>query len=221
MLELLGSRAQVYRLLRDAFSYPLSQAVLTQLDALQPDDGVAPELREPLLVLQGVLHGPLQGPELVEHLNLEYSRLIVGPGLPPAPPFGSYYRDAGHTLFGPETQAVARAYRQAGFEPGDPGTPADHIVLELDFMAALADSFLVTVTDHREAEAVAVLDTQRGFLQNHLLPLGERFSESLAHATSQPFFTGVASLLYNYLTLDLALLGEIQNRLGARSYSRT
>ncbi|HEY3367146.1 MAG TPA: molecular chaperone TorD family protein [Symbiobacteriaceae bacterium] len=213
MLELLGSRAQVHRLLRDAFSYPLSQAALTQLDALQPDSDAALPLQDALKSLQGALHGPLQGAELVEHLNREHTRLIAGPGLPAAPPYGGYYRDAGQTLFGPETQAVARAYREAGYEPADAGMPADHIVLELEFMAVRSDGLVEALSGERKAEALEALETQRGFLRNHLLPFGERFSESLAQATSDPLFTGLSAVLYNYLELDQLLLADVDERL--------
>lgn len=209
MLELLASRVEMYRLLRDAFSYPLGEELLERLAALRPDPDTAPTLQAALRTLQAGIRGPLSGADLVELLNREHSRLMAGPGLPPAPPCGSYYRDQGHTLFGPETQAVAEMYRSVGLAPAHSGMPADHIALELEFMAVEASRACDALSRRQESEMEESLSIQRRFVRDHLLPLGRALSRSLLDAAPGEFFAGLAELLDEYLMLDAAFLEEV------------
>lgn len=213
MLDLLTSRVEMYRLLRDAFSYPATEGLIRRLSSLEPDVEAAPELQAVARSLHGILGQVRQGEELLEDLNREHSRLMAGPGLPPAPPYGSYYRDPEGTLFGSENQSVAEVYRRHGFAPASPGVPADHLALELEFMAALAGAATVTAAQKRGVDLRDSLKAQRAFLREHLIPLSRAFTNRLLEAKPSDFFAGLAQLLYQYLTSDLAFLEEVETPL--------
>lgn len=206
MLELYAARAHVYRVLRDAFSYPLTEGVLDRLLSLEPGPDTTPALRSAIAALHAALEGRRRTPDLVERLNQEHSRLIMGPGLPPAPPWGSYYRSPDGSLFGAEHQAVARVYAEHGLAAAAPGTAADHIALELEFMFEMADRTWLAVAASRQDEADQLLSVQRDFLHDHLVPLAAALADRTLAAQPEPFFAGLVPLLTAYLSLDAALI---------------
>lgn len=210
MMELLASRVEMYRLLRDAFSYPVTEGVIRRLSSLEPDGEAAPALQAVARSLHGILAQARQGEELLEELNREHSRLMAGPGLPAAPPYGSFYRDPEGTLFGSENQSVAEAYRSHGFVPASPGAPADHLALELEFMAALAETATAAAAEKRGVDLNDSLSAQRSFLREHLIPFSRAFTNRLLEAEPSDFFAGLAQLLYQYLTADRAFLEEVK-----------
>ncbi len=206
MLEWLAARVEIYRLLRELFSYPLSAETLQRLGSLEPDAESAPELSAAVARVREAL-AALPEPAL-ERLNLEHSRLMSGPGLPPAPPFASFYASGSQRLFGAEAQAVARAYRDAGLVPADWGTPPDHISVELDFICLQAEEALTTARDGDLEACLSALLRQHRFLAEHLLPFSRSFCRALREAADLEFFRGAADLLEEYLDLEADALAE-------------
>lgn len=207
MTEWLAARAAMYQVLGKIFTFPLTANTVLELAGMEAGPDAPPALREALANIQARLDES-PGP-LLEELNEELSRLICGPGLPPAVPYASYYLDQSHTLFGPETQAVAKFYREAGFAPANPGIPADHITLELEFMAAMVGLSIEAAERQDEAALEAGCKTQVRFLHQHLGPFLSRFCLDLKVSASEPFFENAAALLAEYARLDVALLEAV------------
>jgi TorA maturation chaperone TorD len=97
-------------------------------------------------------------------LQSQYVRLLVN-ALPqvPCPPFGSCYLEG--SLMGESTVSVDRLYRQYGLETEE---IPDHIAVELEFLAFLADpqtsarpEDLDTLLEHLRSWAPAFLDRVR------------------------------------------------------------
>ncbi|MCC6175764.1 MAG: molecular chaperone TorD family protein [Chloroflexi bacterium] len=208
MIDLLASRVAIYHLLRDAFVYPVSLETLEALQGLQVDAETSSSLGDAIGLLKGGLAAS-PPEERVERVNREHSRLLAGPGLAPAPPYGSYYLDPEPTLFGRETARVGLAFRAAGFAPADPGTPADHITFELEFMAIQAGLALEAAQAGHDDKVSGALRSQRAFLRAHLLPLAKGLAESILRAEPDQTFQGLARLLEEYLFLDYELLDEM------------
>ena len=207
MTEWLVARTFMYHLLGRAVSFPITAETVQDLAALEVGADAPPQLRKAVTGLKTRLG---EKPYLlVDEVIQEQSRLIYGPGLPPAVPFASYYLDQSHTLFGPETQAVAKFYRESGYAPVQPGTPADHLALELEFMAAMAGVTAEASDRQDEAGVEAAMRTQVEFLNQHLGPFLSRFCRDLRSAASEPFFEHLADLLEQYSALDAALLEEL------------
>lgn len=204
MMEWLAARAVMYRLLGRLFTFPITADTLHELAGLEVGPDAPPALRAALVGMQSRL-GEEPG-RFLEELNTELSRLICGPGLPPAVPYASHYLDQSPFLFGPETQAVARFYRRHGYAPAHPGTPADHIALEVEFMGAMAGGAFVAAERQDSAALEAGLSAQVEFLHQHLGPFLSRFCPDLRASASEPFFQNAAGLLAEHTALDAALL---------------
>lgn len=115
-----------------------------------------------------------------DDLIWEYRRLFVGPGIKPAPPWGSVYTDRECVVFGESTLALRRWMREVGIERlGDDEEPEDHIGLMLMLMAWIARN--------RPQEL-------RVFLTEHLLTWSSHYLNQLEDATGHPFFKGLAAL---------------------------
>ena len=115
-----------------------------------------------------------------DDLVWEYRRLFIGPGLKPAPPWGSVYTDRECVMFGASTLALRRWMREQGIErTTDDRTPEDHIGLMLALMAWIAQN---------RPEAL------EEYLREHLLTWAPHFLEELAQAAAHPFYEGLARL---------------------------
>lgn len=208
MLEWLAARAVMYRLLGEIFTFPISAGTLQGLMGFQAGPDAPPVFRDALFGMQSRL---CEDPDqLLEELNTELSRLLCGPGLSPVVPYASYYLDSSRALFGPETQAVAKLYRAHGYAPAHPGTPADHIALELEFLAAMAESALVAAERQETAELQRGLTVQTGFLKHHLGPFLAWFCSDLRASSSEPFFENAAGLLAEFVAMDTEFIEAVQ-----------
>lgn len=132
--------------------------------------------------------------------NSEFTRLFVGPGALPAPPWESVYVSSKRSLFTHDTLKVRMFYKKCGYRiQSETNVPDDHIASELFFMAALA----VEELEAREAldnERVDVLiDHQREFLDCHLLRWVDSFAACLAEYNPNSCYAHIASVLTGFL----------------------
>ena len=201
-------RALLYAVLSRLVSYPVTSDLLRvvgELDISKPDGGgAANELRR-LQDAVAALGGADDAPEF---LNREATRLFEGPGLPLAPPFGSFYLSGG-TIMGPEAAAVRGAYLDAGFLPDSSvHLPPDHLSLELGFLGALAGR----AADSSGADAESARDAWWDFVASHLAPWLASWQAGLLRAEAHPFYLGVAGFISEILEADLAGLDELRDQ---------
>ena len=189
------NRATLYALLARLFTYPLDTHLLSTVKGLSLDGSpteAAQDIARGLDLMQTALAaGGLA--EMAEALNCEATRLFEGPGQPVAPPFASFYLN-GRQLVGQETIAVHRAYLAAGLSPAA-NLPADHLALELGFLAALAEK--------PEPEA---LQQAYAFITEHTLSWVPAWRRQLRTAQPNSFFAGLADLLHAVLVADVTWL---------------
>ena len=123
-----------------------------------------------------------------EDLQVEYTRLFIN-AVPrcPAPPFGSVYLEAGHSLYGTSTEKVRDFYREHGFDIADPKALPDEITLELEFLGLLADQGL------EEDEAV--------FLSRFFRPWFVQFRDIVVAEARHPFYPALVKLI-DFFTLE-------------------
>ena len=157
----------------------------------------------------------LEGPGILsrqgfERLRWDYTRLFVGPGKVPAPPWESIYRDVEHLHFSEETLDVRNAFCKYDLIPRDFGhEPDDHIGLELDFLHKLSEMASRKAESADEKGLAEILADQKAFLDEHLLKWVPDWTRDVVKSAETDFYRGMAELLEAYLRFDQETLGEL------------
>lgn len=147
---------------------------------------------------------------VLENLKSEYTKLLIGPGTLPAPPWESVYISKENTLFQESTLKVRRTYLEYNFLPTNyPREADDHLALELDFMAHLADLAQENFQADRLEETEKVLFDQQRFLKEHLLVWIGDFAQKIQKSKTNYFYPQMATLTDKILQLDAFVLEEV------------
>ncbi len=210
--DLLWRRVGMYSLLRRLYTYPLDEESLTAVMSLSPDEiavdsSMSDErLASNLSTMQQWLTSQESG-KRIESLNIEMTRLLEGPGRPVTPPYASYYLNGGQ-LMGPPAYEALATYQKWGVTPaGSLSTvPADHVALELGFLAHLARIMMTETAFFVEAAT----DSDR-FIRCNLLPWWPRFYKDLCNGTDVSFFIGLAGFTGAAIEMDAACLRTLLN----------
>jgi TorA maturation chaperone TorD/Pyruvate/2-oxoacid:ferredoxin oxidoreductase delta subunit len=139
------------------------------------------------------------GPQ--EGLEVEYARLFVGPGRPVAHPYESVYREG--RVMGDCTLAVRQSYAAEGLAPEGHSLP-DHVAVELEFMAHLAQREAEAQERGDEEEALAYLRQQEAFLSEHLGRWLPRFCQRVLAGGAHPFYADLAQRTWQHVAQDIA-----------------
>lgn len=129
-----------------------------------------------------------------EQLSIDYAALFVGPFTLIAAPYGSVYMDQGRRVMGDSTLDVLRFYQEAGLSV-DVDEPADHVVIELEFLYYLTDREASALTDGREEEAAGFRAMQARFFFTWLRPWIFDFCRSIRTGSTNPFYLSLADCL--------------------------
>lgn len=149
-----------------------------------------------------------------KHAEAEYVRCFVGPGAPASPPWESMYVGGERTLFNAVTLAVRRVYACQGFRPqGYPHVADDHIAIELDFMACLAQESLVCFENGDYEKTIHLLMNQRKFLEEHLARWISLFAFEVKKEMATYVFTHAVNILTTAVLADRFLLDEMTDEL--------
>jgi len=134
--------------------------------------------------------------EWTEQLSLEFARLFIGPGHPPAVPFASFYLSETQSLMSEETVAVRKQYLEAGVALKNLyQIPDDHIAIELDFLYYLTERLLELSDYGKSAEAEKYFNLRKAFLKDHFVVWAPPFANRILESTNEDYFKGVASFL--------------------------
>lgn len=124
----------------------------------------------------------------LDDLRSAYTRLfITSTPRTTFPPYASVYMDGDGSLQGKTTERTRDFYREHGYDLAKDNEPADHISLELDFLAALAEE--------------AKLEEEDLFLRTLFRPWFERFQEKYMKEARHPFYT-VSIRLIDFFTKE-------------------
>lgn len=150
------------------------------------------------------------GKTLLDNLDLEFSRLFMGPGKHVSP-YESVHRggDDG-TLWGQETVALKNFIEQSGFTYDENyyGLP-DHISVELEFMAHLSETEAECWRQNDPEKAANCQLFQKSFLNKHLGCWVGIFSDKVAELAEHPFYQQMALLTRNFVEIDQQELNQI------------
>ncbi|MDP2948832.1 MAG: molecular chaperone TorD family protein [Chloroflexota bacterium] len=206
-------REAVYRLLAVGFRYPTPEALarlaaglesLRQAATLTPACAIANGCA--LLERFATNAAALDGDSVLLELGVEYCRLFVGPYRLPCPPYGSVYLDGG-VVMGPSTVATLDIYASEGWQPSSClAEPADHVAVELEFMAEMCAAAQRAAMVGDEAELARSLETQRSFLAEHLGRWEQAFAARVKAATTSGLYRSLAEVLEAWIPLDQDVL---------------
>ncbi len=139
-------------------------------------------------------------PELLEELAVEYCALFLGPGGHISPHESVYRENGSGQLMGPEASAVRRYIEAAGFKyDEDYHGFADHISIELEFMAETAKQEAQAWRQGDFDRARNCLQYEKDFLTNHLECWAFTLCEQVELFSSVSFYREIARLTAEFL----------------------
>jgi TorA maturation chaperone TorD len=128
--------------------------------------------------------------DLIQAIRGDYTYLFLMVGESGCSPYESVYRTEDATLFGPTTAQVKQEYARFGYSLASGlNEPADHIGLELAFVAALLQD--------GGPEALAALPI---FMEEHLMRFAPTFCAKLKATARTPFYQAIAELTLEVIT---------------------
>jgi TorA maturation chaperone TorD len=221
-------RGQVYRLLALAFYEPTFQmagdiasgshtSVLQELFDVLGIAGAAGLGDHPQLAQTPA---GLDAQSLWQALKLEHTRLFVGPGHVPAPPYESVYRQdvpvfERGLLMGRPTIHLRQQYAAAGLQLASDYTDLpDHIAAELEFMSFLCSKEAGAWRAGDEKVALGHASTQRLFLAEHLCRWVPAFCRAVAQHAQLDFYRAMGRLTQPFLDADQQSLNTRASRPG-------
>lgn len=127
-------------------------------------------------------------------LAVDYSALFLGPFELQAPPYGSVYLEKKREVMGKTTMEVLRLYQQAGLQVEEK-EPADHIAIELEFMAFIHGREASALRNEATEEASRNKDLRQEFFIRCLKPWIADFSAAIRGGSDNPFYISLADCL--------------------------
>ncbi len=147
--------------------------------------------------------------ELLEDLAVEYTRLFLGPGKHVQPYAAIYLGGAGASLCGPATVWARDFMERAGFTltPEHHGLP-DHVSVELEFMAGMAEREARAIEDSDIEAAAQCRRIQKEFLQDHLGRWLPEFCGRAAEHAELTFYREMARLAGRFIESEAEFFAE-------------
>lgn len=151
-------RANIYKLLADCFKYPEDSLE----DTLKLLKSTMVKYDETIGISAEKIVDSFKANTSLKEMQIEYSRLFVGPFQLDAPPYSSVYLDKQGLVMGESTQQAIEFYVKAGLDPAlEIHEPPDHIRIELEFMYFLL--FRKVMDENNQ-----FLDISYEFMEKHL-----------------------------------------------------
>lgn len=129
----------------------------------------------------------------IEPLRVDFAKLFVGPYQLAAAPYGSVYLEDERKMMGNSTLDVRERYRDAGLDTAKTFKEApDHISAELEFMHYLIYKEIEAFANSDLESAIASIQRQKSFLENHLMAWVPEFAKSITEHARNPFYLNLA-----------------------------
>ncbi|WP_099188827.1 TorD/DmsD family molecular chaperone [Tepidibacter mesophilus] len=141
-------------------------------------------------------------------LHWDYTKMFVGPGSLPAPPWGSAYITEDRLLFQESTLDARKSYLKYNLIVKNYlQEPDDHIGSELDFMYRLCE-FAVKNID-KPNKLIEILEDQRSFLNEHIGKWVFEFSDDIIEYSDTLFYKGIAKILKGFIRIDKVIVSDL------------
>ena len=183
-----NTRAYSYKLLSECYYAP-SEKLIRMLNSLEefPEGDVASGLFKNVPNI-----------DALESLNVEYSRLFLGPFKVLVPPYGSVYLENGRQTMGESTMDARNWYREEKLTMLLKDVP-DHIAVELEFMYFLIFKQIEAINDDKPKVADDYLRKEADFLKSHLGAWVGEFADKVIEESSVYFYKELARLTKEFV----------------------
>lgn len=152
-----------------------------------------------------LMRSEIQKPDYLEKLQIEFSKLFIGPYSLLAPPYGSIYLEDGRKVMGNSTMDVIKRYESAGLMVSESFKDVpDHIAAELEFMYYLVFKYTEAIQSDAYDVAYENLNQQRMFLRDHLGNWVSEFSQTVSSQAETDFYRNLAVATRLFIEEDLA-----------------
>jgi len=184
-----AGRAQAYRQLANLVAFPNREVH----EALQASGVEA---------VDGDGH-PVGVPTPYEAYEAEYIRLFeIAPKRPPCPLYEGYWRGRDGSERRELMAELMRFYRFFGLSLGESVREMpDHLAVELEFMAALADR--EATAEAEDGDAASFRRAQRDFLRRHVGNWTPKVNETIHEVDAHPFFPALVAEIDAHVQADL------------------
>lgn len=136
-------------------------------------------------------------------LKQDFSRLFVGPYSLLAPPYGSVYLEGKRRLMQDSTMDILLRYADAGLTTSENFNDIpDHIRAELEFMHYLIIKEIDAVLKKDTIQLTGILESQQGFLENHLCAWISDFADEVATNAQTAFYRKLARTTETFVKDD-------------------
>ena len=204
LAAVMEQRAFAYRFLSRAFIAAPDAALL---DALL--DGVSADEAEDALAEFYAEARDGDREQLRTDIAADYNQLFLGMSAHPVAPYESVYTSEEGLLMQEARDEALAAYRTWGLAvPDSFDLPEDHVALELELMALLADRTAEAARAGNADEAAELVAAQRAFADEHLAWVAPLADDVQKHARTA-FYYGVAALARDTIAADRELLAEL------------
>ena len=205
------NRSATYRFLSRLFRREVDAELLQQLKQIDyPAETGTPEMDEGHYRIAKFLSN--EWPDVLTLLAKDYVLCFIGYGMEShsaAYPYESVYLSEKHLMMQSARDEVLAVYRSQGIDKqADWKEGEDHVALEFEFMAILADraaEALKAAEDVRYDELMAV---SAGFMENHILQWVPAMLDELDHRAKTGFYLGLAGVAKGFLKADSAFLKD-------------
>ena len=155
--------------------------------------------------------------QAVAELEIDYTRLFVGPNRLLAAPWESAYTNKDRAIFQLEAVSVKNWYARFDLALlSDINEPADHVGLEFAFLADLAARTVAAAGTRDGAEVRRLVDAQRGFLKQHILPWVTRWADDVVRHAATDLYRGLGWLARGAV-LEAASFFTVEQQQSSRS----
>jgi TorA maturation chaperone TorD len=215
-MEYLKARANMYEILKTAFSLPDKvlateiivgsfagriQETVEHCCSLAAQCCLPPDLMAEIRKLPQSMEGKSDQSDFLVSLNVEYMRLFVN-AFPTlwAPPYESYYVEK--KVMGKPALDCLALYREDGLALNKSGELPDHIVTQLEYLyfLCLAAIQAMVIGDRN---LVQVLEEKKHrFYEDHIMNWVPAFCDQIQSHSDLAFYRVISRLLKNFVVLE-------------------
>lgn len=189
-----SARANTYKILSDCYYKPDEPLIKRLRNISIPTDPSCLQLSAYIPVSNSL-----------ESLNIDFSRLFIGPFKLLAPPYGSVYLENKRETMGRTTIEVKKLYAEEKLDISIKEAP-DHIAVELEFVYFLISAEMHAISNSEHALAKRYLGKQRLFLRENLGAWMTEFCKNVLTNAQTQFYKNLVNSTQSFIERDIKYL---------------